>query len=829
MEEGPAGEGRTAEVDGEEAVRPAEQGIDTPTPSELLARSPRVRVEEGPHEAAGGSEGEAGGGEGEVEGRGEGKVEGEREAEVAGGEKGEMEGRGEVEVEGGEVERVGKIEEEGGKGEVRGGGGKNEEEGGGEGEVEGGEGEVEGGWMSEEEAGEGKVERGREDEVKTGGKGEVEGGKEGEEESRREGVVEGGGEGEVEGRREGELEGRREGEVEGRREGEVEGGGEGGGDEVARHSEGGEKRAESRRVGRHVERHVVEQLRATLAQNVTAVLRWFREWDHDGEGTVTIREVRKVLPMLGAEASRDEVKALFHSYDPRGAGEIPLDQLETALKSGGGAPARSARDKSPSRSVPGYAAPLKRTVVAKGEPYPYIRRGQGSVSPHRRGKSAGKPAGEGRVRGDGDAAAPREGNAFKDMQLALDAAPLSLRVTGMPVGDDWAGAADDGAAGAPRSESRFEEILRSSIESIEHGDDADAANFSPEEWERRRKGIQASETTAAAEGGSTWGDLSDDELRVWRFRKTYERVFNTKAVYIHRFSVQSHEVLEICHVEGEGQLLLTATDASGTQVVGGGVVYDSSAHAFRRANAQHKPLPALWSAPGEYLYELTLTPLPGTAVSPLGWRSKHEGTAMKVVFSIESMLTEIDLLEEPAARDVDSRAVRPQADAATQTGHAVRIARPASHASLMTRADEVEVEQQRVDAMKEATHLAQIDARSCAQLSRAHAMPPLRASRAAKPHPSPAGKPAGESPVEAHDAQVAGLEAAWQAAGWPKGSAAAYYTQLQSNGFQIPYPSHQNPVAVGHHSADQHPPAPLLPPSRPLAGTGLRTGGFRSR
>lgn len=93
--------------------------------------------------------------------------------------------------------------------------------------------------------------------------------------------------------------------------------------------------------------------------------------------------------------------------------------------------------------------------------------------------------------------------------------------------------------------------------------------------------------------------------RSWRFQKKHVRVLDTAGSDFTRFYVQQHEVLEISSVTGTGQLLLTASDAQGVQVVAGGIVYDSAAHAFLKA-AQPATSAPLWSAPGEYLYELRL-------------------------------------------------------------------------------------------------------------------------------------------------------------------------------------------------------------------------------
>ena len=109
--------------------------------------------------------------------------------------------------------------------------------------------------------------------------------------------------------------------------------------------------------------------------------------------------------------------------------------------------------------------------------------------------------------------------------------------------------------------------------------------------------------------------------REWRFAKSSVRGFTTQegghnsaTFFVHR-----HEKLEIAEVEGQGRLMLTATDTAGTRVVTGGVVYDSSAHAFISASSPDEiggdRGKALWSAPGEYEYHFTLHPLDRSVLS----------------------------------------------------------------------------------------------------------------------------------------------------------------------------------------------------------------------
>merc|ERR1740133_899303 len=60
-------------------------------------------------------------------------------------------------------------------------------------------------------------------------------------------------------------------------------------------------------------RPVQEQLRHVLTSNAVRVIDLFREWDEDGDGTVSKKEFRKAMPMLGLEVSKQDINALFDS------------------------------------------------------------------------------------------------------------------------------------------------------------------------------------------------------------------------------------------------------------------------------------------------------------------------------------------------------------------------------------------------------------------------------------------------------------------------------------------------------------------------------------
>ena len=64
---------------------------------------------------------------------------------------------------------------------------------------------------------------------------------------------------------------------------------------------------------------VGEQLRAALMHNFSRVVDLFRDWDDDRNGTVSRKEFRMVLPVLGLSVPRSEADALFSSIDVDGS------------------------------------------------------------------------------------------------------------------------------------------------------------------------------------------------------------------------------------------------------------------------------------------------------------------------------------------------------------------------------------------------------------------------------------------------------------------------------------------------------------------------------
>ena len=72
-----------------------------------------------------------------------------------------------------------------------------------------------------------------------------------------------------------------------------------------------------------------------LTTNAVRVIDLFREWDEDASGSVSKKEFRRAMPLLGLQAAEHEVDALFDSWDPDGSGELDLNELNKVQWRGG--------------------------------------------------------------------------------------------------------------------------------------------------------------------------------------------------------------------------------------------------------------------------------------------------------------------------------------------------------------------------------------------------------------------------------------------------------------------------------------------------------------
>ena len=78
----------------------------------------------------------------------------------------------------------------------------------------------------------------------------------------------------------------------------------------------------------------VGALRAMLAQRWMRAIDLLRDWDEDGNGTVSLREFTKALPVIGLKVSAETAQTLFAEFDADGSGEVDLAELNRKLRIG---------------------------------------------------------------------------------------------------------------------------------------------------------------------------------------------------------------------------------------------------------------------------------------------------------------------------------------------------------------------------------------------------------------------------------------------------------------------------------------------------------------
>ena len=89
------------------------------------------------------------------------------------------------------------------------------------------------------------------------------------------------------------------------------------------------------RADQEMEAAAVQRLRDRLASQAARVLDLFRQWDVDGDGTVTREEFRKAMlgPELGfSDASPENINGLFNAFDKDGEGQISFRELHRMLR-----------------------------------------------------------------------------------------------------------------------------------------------------------------------------------------------------------------------------------------------------------------------------------------------------------------------------------------------------------------------------------------------------------------------------------------------------------------------------------------------------------------
>ena len=77
----------------------------------------------------------------------------------------------------------------------------------------------------------------------------------------------------------------------------------------------------------------VSALREALSNNMGKVIDLFRQWDDDGSGTVSKKEFRRALPILGVtDMPREVADAIFDSLDSDKSGSIEYQELQQLLR-----------------------------------------------------------------------------------------------------------------------------------------------------------------------------------------------------------------------------------------------------------------------------------------------------------------------------------------------------------------------------------------------------------------------------------------------------------------------------------------------------------------
>ena len=381
--------------------------------------------------------------------------------------------------------------------------------------------------------------------------------------------------------------------------------------------------------------NVVQQLQGVIAANSVRVIDIFQTWDEDGSGSISKKEFRKAVAALGYDAPKPDVDAVFALMDEDSSGEISLKELKHILsrtdigldvlpaasaKKGGG-PGAPAAKKGGGYARTGGARdaaapePIEEEEgddenAASGQPPP-------PPPPRQPAKPSGKrpPAGARKLAG-----AEPGGDPYEDVQLLLEAAPLPLRVVGMPTGDDgFDGEGGEGMEGmegmllfepsppafkTKEEKSEFERKLRSQLDGLLVGGLSEGAEWSAdgpgadelrEHRERVRLLVKEDEEkgkAALAVQSRVRGNLARERYRElhppkeWRFVKTHKRKVVVKPGVASGFAgttvfhVEKHERLDLVGVEGSGRLLLEASGLQGELIVSGSTVYDSSLHAL---------------------------------------------------------------------------------------------------------------------------------------------------------------------------------------------------------------------------------------------------------
>lgn len=123
---------------------------------------------------------------------------------------------------------------------------------------------------------------------------------------------------------------------------------------------------------------IISQIATGLANN-WGKLQWlFSQWDTDGSGTISRKELVRALGALGLEAHKKAINALFDAMDSDGSGEVSYDEFELAIR----ASLRAAKSEAiKAAGATGAVGPIKLPVISSNyaqssEPSPRNRVGR---------------------------------------------------------------------------------------------------------------------------------------------------------------------------------------------------------------------------------------------------------------------------------------------------------------------------------------------------------------------------------------------------------------------------------------------------------------------
>ena len=85
-------------------------------------------------------------------------------------------------------------------------------------------------------------------------------------------------------------------------------------------------------------------LRDALKKQQAKVMSLFKDWDTDGDGTVSRKEFHQAMPLLGFDVPKFQVDNLFDSFDADGSGTIEYDEPEEGAAVGEHLAVEVARD-----------------------------------------------------------------------------------------------------------------------------------------------------------------------------------------------------------------------------------------------------------------------------------------------------------------------------------------------------------------------------------------------------------------------------------------------------------------------------------------------------